>query len=330
MGFFSKIWDGIKDVVSGVGNFIKSAFSGKNIWKTIGVVGAAYFGGAALGYWESPILKSINGVWSGANGAGGMIGSALGSEGWLGKALGQDAVSRMTKAGGDLLDADMIKDGTLMADGTMKGMEAGGVEALLGEADKSLRSGGGLINAGQTGISPDFYGDLPDPSAVSAVQSGGSKVLMDGTTEVASDLAAQEPTFLEEAWDYGASTPVGQAIGGVVGTAEKFAEKSPLGASIALSAVSGAMKDDPATAAAEAKRADREYVRNNFQVGETPSQRMARVRAFNSSPSAKIMNKEKLANVGVPITMEEWEAAEKEKQLTEGYGPSAFGVLNHA
>ena len=65
MGFFGKLWKGTKNIFSGIGNFVKSAVSGKNWWKTAIVGATAYFGGAALGYWNSPVVSSINGAWAG-------------------------------------------------------------------------------------------------------------------------------------------------------------------------------------------------------------------------------------------------------------------------
>lgn len=88
MGLLSKVWKGFKNIFSGVGNFFKSAFSSKNIWKTVAVGAGVYFGGAALGYWDSPILKSINGKWAD---------SALGSKGTLGKWLGVDSATKSTE-----------------------------------------------------------------------------------------------------------------------------------------------------------------------------------------------------------------------------------------
>jgi len=84
MGFFSNIGKGFKNLFSGIGRFFKSAFSGKNILKTVAVVAGVYFGGAALGYWDSGMMGRYNGAWKD---------SALGSEGTLGKWLGRDAKS---------------------------------------------------------------------------------------------------------------------------------------------------------------------------------------------------------------------------------------------
>jgi hypothetical protein len=87
MGILSKAWKGLKNIFSGVGNFFKSAFSSKNIWKTVAVGAGVYFGGAALGYWDSPVVKSINGAWKD---------TALGSEGTLGQWLGVDSATKST------------------------------------------------------------------------------------------------------------------------------------------------------------------------------------------------------------------------------------------
>jgi hypothetical protein len=83
MGFFGKLWKGVKNIFSGIGNFVKSAVSGKNWWKTAIVGATAYFGGAALGYWKSPVVSSINGAWAGdIQDGGGRKG------GWFGEMFG--------------------------------------------------------------------------------------------------------------------------------------------------------------------------------------------------------------------------------------------------
>jgi hypothetical protein len=83
MGFFGKLWKGVKNIFSGIGNFVKSAVSGKNWWKTALVGATAYFGGAALGYWNSPVVSSINGAWAGdIQDGGGRKG------GWFGEMFG--------------------------------------------------------------------------------------------------------------------------------------------------------------------------------------------------------------------------------------------------
>ena len=93
MGFFGKLWKGVKNIFSGIGNFIKSAFSGKNWWKTAIVGATAYFGGAALGYWNPVGTSSIYGKFSGGegqygDGVGKWFGDTFGSSGGLGESLG--------------------------------------------------------------------------------------------------------------------------------------------------------------------------------------------------------------------------------------------------
>ena len=89
MGFFGKLWKGVKNIFSGIGNFVKSAFSGKNWWKTALVGATAYFGGAALGYWNPAGTSSIYGKFSGAPVTSGDLDAPASSKGgWFGALFG--------------------------------------------------------------------------------------------------------------------------------------------------------------------------------------------------------------------------------------------------
>jgi len=126
MGFFSNIGKGFKNLFSGIGRFFKSAFSGKNILKSVAVIAGVYFGGAALGYWDSGMMGRYNGAWKN---------SALGSEGTLGKWLGRDAKSlaekKLLETGEgtpDALSSDSIKKSSQMADALKTSFEKQGVK----------------------------------------------------------------------------------------------------------------------------------------------------------------------------------------------------------
>jgi len=111
MGFFGKLWKGVKNIFSGIGNFVKSAVSGKNWWKTALVGATAYFGGAALGYWNSPVVSSINGAW-----AGDMSSDGSRKGGWFGEMFGaksgdfSDQVYSKHLKDTDQYDAENYKD----------------------------------------------------------------------------------------------------------------------------------------------------------------------------------------------------------------------------
>jgi len=145
MGFFGKVWGGVKNIFSGIGkvftgvvNFVKSAFSSKNIWKTLAIGSAVYFGGAALGYWDSKVLTNINGAWA--------DNKVAGTNGWLG-----DKVKDVSKVGSDVFD-------------TLTGESAETAsDAVEGAAEE-----GGLISG-----AVDTLGDAWDSAADSAV---GKKV----------------------------------------------------------------------------------------------------------------------------------------------------------
>ena len=118
MGFFGKVWKGVKNIFSGIGNFVKSAFSGKNWWKTALVGASAYFGAAALGYWNPAGTDSIFGKFKGGEGQSGdgigkWLGDVFGSEGSLGSVLGtklpDDQKSAVERARGMIDPAKSIE-----------------------------------------------------------------------------------------------------------------------------------------------------------------------------------------------------------------------------
>ncbi len=125
MGLLSKVWKGFKNIFSGVGNFFKSAFSSKNIWKTVAVGAGVYFGGAALGYWDSPILKSINGKWAD---------SALGSKGTLGKWLGVDSATKRT--------TPLTPRQKVLASGELQDYQGAGAASVSSSAADAVKSKG--------------------------------------------------------------------------------------------------------------------------------------------------------------------------------------------
>jgi len=131
MGFLSNIGKGFKNLFSGIGRFFKSAFSGKNILKSVAVIAGVYFGGAALGYWDSGMMGRYNGAWKD---------SALGSEGSLGKWLGRDAKSlaekKLLETGEGTPTALSPERASQMADAMKTGLEKQGVKVAskIGES----------------------------------------------------------------------------------------------------------------------------------------------------------------------------------------------------
>jgi len=297
MGFFSKLWDNTKNVFSGVGKFFKSAFSGKNIWKTVAVGATLAFGGAALGYWDSPVLKSINGAWSGKDGAGGIMGKALGSEGWLGKKLGTDTISAMQKELGTL-DADIAED-------VANGVKTQSVDELMNESNAILNTTPS-IDAGSTTISPDF-----------AYQGGG--LIQDAQKAAKVAETVKDPSMVEEVWDYAANTPIGKGVEKV----SNFADKHPTAASAGLSAIASMMADDP-EAASTTYAKNKEYDRSNFGVGDSPS--TVGQGGWKDTPSAKIMNAKKVKESGDPLTFQEWVSEQKRLQLAGNTKNSMYGA----
>jgi hypothetical protein len=167
MGFFGKLWKGVKNIFSGIGNFVKSAFSGKNWWKTALVGASAYFGGAALGYWNPAGTSSIYGKFSGGEGQSGdgvgkWFGDTFGSEGSLGSALGtklpDDQKSAVDRARGMIDPAKGIEVPT----------PPSGDRGLLGGA-KDL-----LVGKGK-----DDYGLLGHPAVISGAIGAGQSIFAD-------------------------------------------------------------------------------------------------------------------------------------------------------
>jgi len=150
MGFFGKVWGGIKNIFSGIGkafkgavNFVKSAFSGKNIWKTLAVASAAYFGGAALGYWDSKVLTNINGAWA--------DNKVAGTNGWLG-----DKVKDISKVGSDVFDSLAGESAETASEAVEGAAEEGGI--ISGAID----AGGDAWNAVADSSFGQKVGDLVD------------------------------------------------------------------------------------------------------------------------------------------------------------------------
>jgi hypothetical protein len=150
MGFFGKVWGGVKNIFSGIGkaftgvvNFVKSAFSGKNIWKTLAIGSAAYFGGAALGYWDSKVLTNINGAWA--------DNKVAGTNGWLG-----DKVRDVSKVGSDVFDSLTGDSAETAGDAVEGAAEEGGL--ISGAID----AGGDAWNAVADSSFGQKVGDLVD------------------------------------------------------------------------------------------------------------------------------------------------------------------------
>jgi len=165
MGFFGKVWGGIKNIFSGIGkaftgvvNFVKSAFSGKNIWKTLAIGSAAYFGGAALGYWDSKVLTNINGAWS--------DNKVMGSKGWL----GDKVLSKATTVGADAVEG-LSEAATDVASTEDEGL-IGGALGMAGDAwDSAADSSIGRA----VGRAVDWGEEHPNMGA--ALLKGGSALL---------------------------------------------------------------------------------------------------------------------------------------------------------
>lgn len=265
MGILSKAWSGLKNIFSGIGNFFKSALSSKNIWKTIAVGAGVYFGGAALGYWDSGVMKSINGKWAD---------TAMGSEGTLGKWLGVDSATK-AKAAAKAAEASKMVNTPM----------SGAQKADLNE----------VVDTKEFGVRKEPKGMFASPvkDTAGAIQS----------YELPDSLRGEEQGLLSSVWDSAANTAVGRGIGKVA----DMADRHPTAAAMGLSAVAGAMKRDPAEVAAEANIADREWVRNNFEVGTSANQKGG---IGVLSPYSK-------EEVNAPMTAKEREDLNRKKQLEE-------------
>jgi len=170
MGFFGKVWGGFKNIFSGIGkafkgaiNFVKSAFSGKHIWKTLAVASAAYFGGAALGYWDSKVLTNINGAWA--------DNKVAGTNGWLG-----DKVRDVSKVGSDIFDS-LTGESAETASDAVDGAEEGG-----GLISGAIDAGGSAWDAVADSSFGQKVGDLVDwgekhPNMGAALLKGGAALV---------------------------------------------------------------------------------------------------------------------------------------------------------
>jgi hypothetical protein len=171
MGFFGKLWKGVKNIFSGIGNFVKSAFSGKNWWKTAIVGASAYFGAAALGYWNPAGTDSIFGKFQGGKGQSGdgmgkWLGDVFGSEGSLGSALGTATEVHNPLEGTKF--AHLAGEDLNPAKGIEVPPPPSGDRGLLGGA-KDL-----LVGKGK-----DDYGLLGHPAVISGAIGAGQSIFAD-------------------------------------------------------------------------------------------------------------------------------------------------------
>jgi len=198
MGFFGKVWKGVKNIFSGIGNFVKSAFSGKNWWKTALVGATAYFGGAALGYWNPAGTSSIFGKFSGGEGQSGSgvgkwFGDTFGSDGSLGKYLGVDTASQVSNPMSNTKFDQYAGEGN---SGLLKGAIDTASNVVSGTKDLLVGKGG------------DDKGLLAHPAVISGAIGAGQSMFADPEQD-AYDKAMGEGTAIQALNKPAGSVPQG-------------------------------------------------------------------------------------------------------------------------
>lgn len=292
MGFFSgfkkfvkSVFKGAKKVFKKVTKVIKKVTSSK-IFKVVAIGAALYFGGAALGYWKSPVLKSINGKWKE---------SALGSEGSLGKWLGTAADTSKTTSMRYPSTSDPLsleKPPTIDQTSPQLGNALPKSDAIRGAA-------------------PNGYAPTPEPMQIPIER------VTDNDVSGAFEKVQPKQGLLE-----GAVSKVGDWVGG----AFQAAKDNPMATSIGLQAIQGLTATPVETTYEATKGkllAEQEY-KEPFEVGDTPEWEagaiyrgmynkgntpndgvLARAMAADGTPSARVMSKSGLAQVQAPITRAE-------------------------
>jgi hypothetical protein len=281
MGILSKAWKGLKNIFSGVGNFFKSAFSSKNIWKTVAVGAGVYFGGAALGYWDSPVVKSINGAWKD---------TALGSDGTLGKWLGVDSTTKST---------DRLR-------------EANAADAILPQTPSAPR-GSAFVDS-STPIGQSSPVSVQAPAYVSSAARDAAEST--GIVGQAMDKVGEGLNEVGKGWDYLAESRLGKGVGKVA----SLADAHPMAASMALSAISDMTADDPqhVETGYEKEAGILQARKENFEVGRTPnSPKQGLVAAGMGGSSAMAMNTANVADVQTPMSDEEAKRMREKKFLRD-------------
>jgi hypothetical protein len=190
MGFFGKLWKGTKNIFSGIGNFVKSAFSGKNWWKTALVGATAYFGGAALGYWNPAGTGSIYGKFSGGDGQSGggvgkWFGNIFGSEGSLGGVLGtrtpdiqQSAIDRARATIGDAKTFGLGEDEAPMAEEWLGGHGITAPSMSRGFPNTSFNPDSGGTSQANDGMLDGWTVTSPPPPP--SITTGGGDIVKTG------------------------------------------------------------------------------------------------------------------------------------------------------
>jgi hypothetical protein len=285
MGILSKAWKGLKNIFSGVGNFFKSAFSSKNIWKTVAVGAGVYFGGAALGYWDSPVVKSINGAWKD---------TALGSDGTLGKWLGVDSATKST---------DRLR-------------EANAADAILPQTPSAPR-GSAFVDS-STPIGQSSPVSVQAPAYVSSAARDAAEST--GIVGQAMDKVGKGLDEVGKGWDYLAESRLGKGVGKVA----SLADAHPMAASMALSAISDMTADDPESSydiARNTAQGKADATRANFEVGRTPNSPnyngQGLVAAGMGGSSAMAMNTANVADVQTPMSDKEAKRMREKKFLED-------------
>jgi hypothetical protein len=288
MGFWDNVEAGFKNIFSGIGKAVKSAFSPKNWWKTLLIGTAVVVGGAALGYWNTGIT-SLDGAFKGGRSDSNPISALLGSEGELGKFTGQDSKS---------LTAEYLRkdgEGNPVHPNEYKAAQN---LAMRGMVDTSFENTG-MPNTG--GVAPDVVTDGVTNAQMANYLSGSGGNALDSLGRGVSRGA----TNVADAWDAGANTRLGSWVGGVADSAGAAVKKNPTLGLIAAQGVAGAM-DDPVGDQIEL---DKQRKLANAVTVPTlnPTSIGNRVASNNLSGSATSMTKEELeATINRPVTAEEW------------------------